>query len=352
MTSSTFTTPALTARDLCVTFQRGSRQTRVIHDVCFEIAPGETLALVGESGSGKSVTSMALMRLLGKANRAAVTGQVLLPDDEDGEAIDLLAVGDDEMRRLRGRRIAMIFQEPLTALNPVHRIGDQIAEAVRFHTGGSRRAARERALELLEQVGIPEPRSRIDSYPHELSGGMRQRVVIAIALAMEPDVLIADEPTTALDVTVQAQILTLLKELQRKNGMAMLFITHDFGVVSEVADRVAVMYAGRIVEEGAVATVLEQPFMPYTAGLLASVPKLELAGLPGKCLATIAGSVPDPAHLPDGCSFHPRCTFCVPGICDRTVPALETLSPRRRVRCARVHELIPAEEIPPCPLTS
>jgi oligopeptide/dipeptide ABC transporter ATP-binding protein len=351
MTFSTFPPFALTARDLCVTFHRNGRQTRVIHDVCFEIAPGETLALVGESGSGKSVTSMALMRLLGKASRAAITGQILLPGDNGDDAVDLLTVSDEAMRRLRGRRVAMIFQEPLTALNPVHKIGHQIAEGVRFHTGCSNRAARQRALELLEQVGIPEPGSRIDSYPHELSGGMRQRVVIAIALAMEPDVLIADEPTTALDVTVQAQILELLKDLQRRNGMAMLFITHDFGVVSEVADRVAVMYAGRIVEEGAVEAVLDRPIMPYTAGLLASVPKFEMAGVSGEQLASIAGNVPDPAQLPNGCSFHPRCTHYVPGLCDSAVPALKPLTAGRYVRCTRAHEIITAEEIAPCPLT-
>ncbi|WP_110647952.1 ABC transporter ATP-binding protein [Salinicola peritrichatus] len=338
------TAPALIARELCVSFHKAGGSVQVIHDVCFEIAPGETLALVGESGSGKSVTSMALMRLLGKANRVSLSGQVLLPGASDGDFVDLLAVDDHAIRRLRGRRIAMIFQEPLTALNPVQRIGAQIAEAVRFHGGCSRRAARARALELLEQVGIPEPRSRLDSYPHELSGGMRQRVVIAIALAMEPEVLIADEPTTALDVTVQAQILALLKQLQRDNGMAMLFITHDFGVVSEVADRVAVMYAGRVVEEGAVGAVLERPLMPYTAGLLASVPKLELAGLPGAPLATIEGSVPDPARLPEGCSFHPRCREYRPGICDGAVPPLADLPGARRIRCARAGEWIASEE--------
>lgn len=343
--------PALQTQDLCITFYQAGHQIQVIRDVCFEIAPGETLALVGESGSGKSVTGMALMRLLGKSSRAAISGQVLLPSHGDSDVVDLLKVEDAAMRHLRGRRIAMIFQEPLTALNPVHRIGDQIAEAVRFHTRSSRRTARQRALELLEQVGIPEPGSRIDSYPHELSGGMRQRVVIAIALAMEPDVLIADEPTTALDVTVQAQILALLKTLQHKTGMAMLFITHDFGVVSEVADRVAVMYAGRIVEEGAVKAVLEHPIMPYTVGLLASVPRFELAGLPGERLSTIAGSVPDPAHPPAGCSFHPRCVHHVPGTCDDTVPTLEPLAPGRHVRCARVQELIPAEEMQSCPPT-
>ncbi|WP_110686176.1 ABC transporter ATP-binding protein [Salinicola aestuarinus] len=344
--------PALAVRDLCVTFQRNGCETRVIHDIDFEIAAGETLALVGESGSGKSVTSMALMRLLGRQSRAAVTGQVALHAATEREPIDLLQIDDARMRQLRGRRIAMIFQEPLTALNPVHRVGDQIAEVVRFHSGSPRRQARAQALALLEQVGIPEPSSRLDSYPHELSGGMRQRVVIAMALAMEPDVLIADEPTTALDVTVQAQILTLLKTLQRDTGMAMLFITHDFGVVSEVADRVAVMYAGRIVEEGDVEAVLARPLMPYTAGLLASVPRLERAGLPGERLATIAGRVPDPASLPAGCSFQPRCTFAVPGTCDSAVPALASLKAGRRVRCTRAHELIPAEELSPCPQTS
>jgi len=240
---------------------------------------------------------------------------------------------------VRGNRVAMIFQEPLTSLNPVHRVADQIAEAIRFHDHLSKAQARARALALLEQVGIPEPAQRMECFPHELSGGMRQRVMIAIALAMEPDVLIADEPTTALDVTVQAQILDLLRNLQKKNGMAILFITHNFGVVAEIADRVMVMYAGRIVEQGSVAQVLSSPRMPYTRGLLAAVPRFEHAGLGQGDLGTIAGFVPDPAAPPAGCAFHPRCAFSIAGRCDSLAPALEEVEQGHQLRCVRWQEL-------------
>lgn len=323
---------------LSVAFRKGNAYVPVVHDINFNIRAGETLALVGESGSGKSVTSLAMMKLLAQAPRTRIEGSAVVADGR-GHAIDLVAMGEQQMRHVRGNRVAMIFQEPLTSLNPVHRVGDQIAEAIRFHESLSKTQARARALSLLEQVGIPEPAQRMESFPHELSGGMRQRVMIAIALAMEPDVLIADEPTTALDVTVQAQILDLLRNLQRKNGMAILFITHNFGVVAEIADRVMVMYAGRIVEQGSVAQVLSSPRMPYTRGLLAAVPRFEQAGLEQGDLGTIPGFVPDPAAPPDGCAFHPRCAFSIAGRCDSRAPPLEEVEQGHQLRCLRWQEL-------------
>jgi len=323
---------------LSVAFRRGDGYVPVVHDINFSIRAGETLALVGESGSGKSVTSLAVMKLLAQAPKTRIEGSAVVADS-NGNAIDLVAMSEQQMRHVRGNRVAMIFQEPLTSLNPVHRIGDQIAEAIRFHDHLSKAQARARALALLEQVGIPEPAQRMECFPHELSGGMRQRVMIAIALAMEPDVLIADEPTTALDVTVQAQILDLLRNLQKKNGMAILFITHNFGVVAEIADRVMVMYAGRIVEQGSVAQVLSSPRMPYTRGLLAAVPRFEHAGLGQGDLGTIAGFVPDPAAPPAGCAFHPRCAFSIAGRCDSLAPALEEVEQGHQLRCVRWQEL-------------
>lgn len=323
---------------LNVAFRKGGGYVPVVHDINFSIRAGETLALVGESGSGKSVTSLAIMKLLAEAPKTRIDGSAIVADSH-GNPIDLVAMGEQQMRHVRGNRVAMIFQEPLTSLNPVHRVGDQIAEAIRFHQSLSKADARARALALLEQVGIPEPVKRLDCYPHELSGGMRQRVMIAIALAMEPDVLIADEPTTALDVTVQAQILDLLRTLQKKNGMAILFITHNFGVVAEIADRVMVMYAGRIVEQGSVGQVLTSPRMPYTRGLLAAVPRFEHAGLAQGELGTIAGFVPDPSALPAGCAFHPRCAYSVAGRCDSEAPVLEEIEKGHYLRCVRWQEL-------------
>jgi oligopeptide/dipeptide ABC transporter ATP-binding protein len=323
---------------LNVAFRKGGGYVPVVHDINFSICAGETLALVGESGSGKSVTSLAIMKLLAEAPKTRIDGSAIVADSH-GNPIDLVAMGEQQMRHVRGNRVAMIFQEPLTSLNPVHRVGDQIAEAIRFHQSLSKADARARALALLEQVGISEPVKRLDCYPHELSGGMRQRVMIAIALAMEPDVLIADEPTTALDVTVQAQILDLLRTLQKKNGMAILFITHNFGVVAEIADRVMVMYAGRIVEQGSVGQVLASPRMPYTRGLLAAVPRFEHAGLAQGELGTIAGFVPDPSAPPAGCAFHPRCAYSVAGRCDSEAPALEEIERGHHLRCMRWQEL-------------
>ncbi len=330
-------TRRLTVRDLRVGFRTEGGFVEVVHDVSLTLDAGETLAVVGESGSGKSVASLALMRLLPAPPRARITGRAIL--HHGGEEHDLISLSEARVRRLRGARIAMIFQEPLTSLNPVHRVGAQIVEAIRAHRGVSRGDARRRALELLDLVGIPEPQKRLAAFPHELSGGMRQRVMIAMALALEPDVLIADEPTTALDVTVQAQILELLRALQERTGMAMLFVTHNFGVVAETADRAMVMYSGRVVEEGTVEQVLTRPLMPYTHGLMRSVPRLDHAGRSSEPLGTIEGFVPDPAHLPAGCVFHPRCPHHVPGRCDAGLPELEAAAEGHRLRCKRWREI-------------
>jgi oligopeptide/dipeptide ABC transporter ATP-binding protein len=293
----------------------------VLEDVSFTIAPGETLGLVGESGCGKSVTALSLMRLL-PAPPARVTGGRIVFDGSD-----LLAMDAASLRAIRGDRVAMIFQEPMTSLNPVFTIGDQIGESLIVHRGASRAAARAEAARLLDLVGIPAATSRLDRYPHELSGGQRQRAMIAIALACRPRLLIADEPTTALDVTVQAQILDLIARLRRELGMAVLLITHDLGVVAEFCDRVAVMYAGRIVEEAPAATLFAAPGHRYTEALLRSMPA---ANPPGRALPSIPGSVPPPAARGAGCVFAPRCGYAV----ERCSGELPTLSaPPHRLRC-------------------
>jgi len=334
--------PLLDVRELAVTFATDNGAVRAVNDVSFTLRAGETLALVGESGSGKSVTSLAVMRLTPPAPRVKLGGAILFRG-RDGTVRDLATLDAETMRRVRGDEISMIFQEPMTSLNPVHRIGDQIAEAVMLHRGVNRRAALKRAEELLDRVGIPEARRRLSAYPHHLSGGMRQRVMIAMALACDPRVLIADEPTTALDVTVQAQILELLKELQAATGMAILFITHNLGVVAEIADRVMVMYAGRIVEEGEVVPVLTRPLMPYTQGLLRSVPHLDPDRLGMTPLEAIPGSVPDPMRPPPGCAFEPRCAHAEAGACDAAMPVLEEAESGHQVRCRRWRSL--AEEM-------
>jgi oligopeptide transport system ATP-binding protein len=302
-----------------------------VRDVSFTLRRGETLALVGESGSGKSVTSLAVMRLTPPAPRARLAGSALFRG-RDGPVRDLVALPESEMETIRGNEISMIFQEPMTSLNPVLQVGLQIAEAIIYHRGQSRREALGEAERLLELVGIPEPRRRLSAYPHHLSGGMRQRVMIAMALACGPSVLIADEPTTALDVTVQAQILELLKELQSRTGTAILFITHNLGVVAEIADRVMVMYAGRIVEQGGTVPVLKQPLMPYTQRLLRSVPSLERVGENAPVLEAIAGNE---LHMPSGCSFHPRCVHAEGGVCDAAVPGMEEAAQGHLLRCHR-----------------
>ena len=301
-----------------------------VEGVSFALAEGETLAIVGESGSGKSVTAMALMQLLDRRS-ARISGRALLDNQ------DLLALPERAMADLRGQAIGMIFQEPMTSLNPVHTIGDQIAETLIRHERLSRRAAAARAVALLEQLGIPEPARRARAYPHELSGGMRQRAMIATALACGPRILIADEPTTALDVTIQAQILDLLRRLQQDTGMSMIFITHNLGVVAEIADRVVVMYAGEVVEDAPVAALLSRPMMPYTAGLMRSVPRLDavLDAHESRRLVAIPGAVPDPRHRPVACRFQPRCAHARPDPCGLARPMLEAAAPGHHVRCAR-----------------
>jgi oligopeptide/dipeptide ABC transporter ATP-binding protein len=293
-----------------------------VDGVSFTLDRGQTLALVGESGCGKSLTSLALVQLIPSP------GQV-----EDGSTIrlgdtDVLALRGEALRRIRGRRIGMVFQDPMTSLNPVFTVGDQIAEGVRAHFDVTRAEARRRALRLLQEVGIPDPAARLDAYPHQLSGGMRQRVMIAIALSAEPDILVADEPTTALDVTVQAQILEVLDRLRDTHGMAVLLITHDLGIVAGRADRVAVMYAGQIVEEAPTASLFARPSHPYTQGLFASIPRI--TGPVGR-LSPIGGSVPPPGAWPSGCRFRPRCPKAFEK--SKTMPPLLPVGPDHRMRC-------------------
>jgi peptide/nickel transport system ATP-binding protein len=288
--------PLLLVSHLTTVFDTARGPVAAVDDVSFEIRTGETLALVGESGSGKSVTALSIMRLAQPPGRIAA-GEVRF------KGRDLLSLGEREMQAVRGAHISLIFQEPMTALNPVFRIGDQIAEALVVHRRATRRDAREKTLELLRSVRIPNPESRITDYPHHLSGGMRQRVMIAIALACRPSLVIADEPTTALDVTLQADILDLLREMKAAFDLSLLLITHDLGIVAEIADRVAVMYAGRIVETGPLRAIFRGPAHPYTRGLLASMP----GGRRGERLRAIEGSVPPPGDLPPGCAFNPRC---------------------------------------------
>jgi oligopeptide transport system ATP-binding protein len=308
---------------LRTTFRSGDRVTRAVDDVSFHLDRGETLGLAGESGCGKSVTSLSIMRLVPPPGRIEA-GRVLL----DGR--DLLTLPEEEMRAVRGRRISMVFQEPMTSLNPVFTIGRQLTEVFETHFGRARREARRDAVELLRRVGLPDPGRRFDEYPHQMSGGMRQRVLIAIALGGRPDVLIADEPTTALDVTIQAQILELIDGLRLELGMGTLLITHDLGIIAGTARRVAVMYAGRIVETGPASEVFARPWHPYTEGLLRSLPSGRTSG--GGRLTVIPGTVPDLAVLPPGCSFEPRCQRRVPA-CREAPPPFEEKAPDIFARC-------------------
>jgi oligopeptide/dipeptide ABC transporter ATP-binding protein len=316
----------LEVRNLSVQFPGQPRPVAAVRDVSFAIPRGGVLGLVGESGSGKSVTSLAMMRLL--PMDAAVGGDISF--EIDGGAKSLLTLGADQMRTLRGSRISMVFQEPMTALNPILRVGDQIAEAVRAHNDVSRKEARERAVEALNEVAINDAPQRANDYPHQLSGGMRQRVMIAMAIVNRPELLIADEPTTALDVTVQAQVLDLLARLREKFGLAMLFISHDLAVVSHVADQVGVMYAGTLVELGLREEIFRAPAHPYTRGLLDAVPTLKSDRQ--RPLQTIEGSVPAIGALPAGCPFDPRCDLRVED-CGRELPALEEVGPGHWARC-------------------
>ena len=329
MIDSSSTPLALRVRNLCVTFTGGQREVPAVRNVDIDVRRGEFVALLGESGSGKSVTARAVMGLIEPATRIEAD-ELLLGD------IDLLSLNEESRRQLRGEKMSLVLQDALSALNPVMTIGNQIAELFRVHRGETRRQAANRAIELLGLVGIPSPAQRVNDYPHQFSGGMRQRILIAMAIALEPDLLIADEPTTALDVTVQAQILDLLNGLRDQLGMGILLITHDLGVVMEVADRLAVMYAGRIVEQGDADRILDLPAHPYTQALLRSVPQ---SADRGSELLTIPGSPPSPAQAPAGCAFHPRCHLAI-DICRTARPPLEEVADGRLSACHRSEELL------------
>ena len=314
----------LSVEDLTICFPIAGRQVPVVRNLSTRLGPGEFIGLVGESGSGKSMTALAVLGLLPPAARIT-TGRI----EFDGR--DLLRCSEKEMRSVRGDRIAMVFQEPMTALNPVLSIGFQVAEGIRAHRDVTRADALERARELLELVAIPHAAERLDDYPHQLSGGQRQRAMIAMALAAEPEILIADEPTTALDVTIQAQILDLLLELRQRLGLTVLLITHDLGVVAETCDRALVMYAGRIVEEAAVEDLFGKPSHPYTRGLMEAQPDLTRSRSSGE-LPTIPGQVPDPTNLPGGCAFHPRCSEVMERCAD-ALPSLYAVDETHRSAC-------------------
>jgi len=328
--------PLIEVRNLKRYFGNTDKPVRAVDDVSFAIRAGETLGLVGESGSGKSVTSLTLMRLLPKTARAQVEGHARFVT-RAGREVDLLTLPDAEMRRLRGNELAMIFQEPMTSLNPVFTVGEQIAESVRLHKGLDRTAALAHAKRMLDLVEIPAAAQRLHEYPHQLSGGMRQRVMIALAMACDPTLLIADEPTTALDVTIQAQILVLMRRLQAETGMSILFITHNLGVVAHHADDVVVLYAGRVVEAAPVRSLFATPAHPYTQGLLACLPgKAHAAGQPRpKRLFAIRGQVSSPLSPPPGCAFEPRCDQAIPA-CAQAVPPLVVTDDLRQARCIRV----------------
>ncbi|MGE5581307.1 MAG: ABC transporter ATP-binding protein [Bacillota bacterium] len=315
--------PLLELKNLQTYFYTGQGVVKAVDGVSFEIYKGETLGVVGESGSGKSVTSLSIIRLIQEPPGRIIAGEILF------SGVDLLKKNKEEMRKIRGNEISMIFQEPMTSLNPVHTIGTQICEAIQLHQKKKRKEAAELALEMLHKVGIPLPEQRIKEYPHQLSGGMRQRVMIAMALSCNPKLLIADEPTTALDVTIQAQILDLMKKIQADFGSSIMLITHDLGVIAEIADRVAVMYAGKVVEYTAVKTLFKYPSHPYTLGLINSIPKLTGEK---KRLEAIPGTVPDLSQIPAGCSFHPRCKFATK-ICKESEPKVEAIADGHLVRC-------------------
>jgi len=339
------TRPFLSVENLVVHFPTPDGVVRATDGLSYTVEPGKTLGIVGESGSGKSVSSSAILGLH-RNTSAQVSGRIWL------DGVDLLSLSDKEMQERRGKDVAMIFQDPLSALHPYYTIGDQVAEAYRVHNKVSRKAARDRAIEMLDRVGIPNPQLRVDDYPHQFSGGMRQRAMIAMALINDPELLIADEPTTALDVTVQAQILDLLQDLQREFNTALIMITHDLGVIAEVADDVLVMYAGRAVEYGTTKQLLTAPAMPYTLGLIQSVP--DLSSDVNEPLRPIPGNPPSLLDPPSGCAFAPRCTFkhlVADGLPDTVMPELEEIAPGHLRRCHLTeHDLSkltpkPAEEV-------
>jgi len=318
--------PLLEVRDLRTSFFTDAGEVRAVDGVSFAVEPGKLMGLVGESGSGKTVSVLSVMRLLPESARV-VGGAVML----DGR--DLLELSEPEMRAVRGAKIAMIFQEPMTSLNPVFTIGSQIGEAVRLHQHTARRETLERTIEALRLVGIADPERRVNDYPHQLSGGMRQRVMIAMALACNPRLLIADEPTTALDVTIQAQILDLIRELQARLGLAVILVTHDLGIVAQYADDVTILYAARVMEQAPSAELFRNPLNPYTRGLLESIPGAD--SVHHRRLRAIAGTIPNALHPPSGCRFHPRCPMVIDE-CARVVPPLEAKAPQHLVACIRV----------------
>ncbi|KAB8030939.1 ABC transporter ATP-binding protein [Fluviispira multicolorata] len=316
----------LSVENLVTSFNIAGKDINAVDNCSFQVKKGMTLGIVGESGCGKSVTSLSIMRLIQTPPGKISSGKILF------ENKDLLKLKEPEIRSIRGNRISMIFQEPMTSLNPVYTIGSQIAEVFILHKGASHKEARNLSIEMLKQVRIPSPEKRIDEYPHQLSGGMRQRIMIAIALACKPSLLIADEPTTALDVTIQAQILALMNNLQKENGMSTILITHDLGVVAETCDDVAVMYAGKIVEKSSAKELFTNPKHPYTIGLLNSIPKL---GVKKHRLNTIPGMVPSLGKLPKGCRFQDRCTL-MSDECKVTEPELKTLSQNKQAACLKI----------------
>ncbi len=330
-------TTVLQIEDLRTSFFTEEGEIAAVNGVTVSLERGKVLALVGESGCGKSVTSYSILRLIRPPGR--IIGGKIVFTPQNGEPIDIAALDEksDALYKVRGGHISMIFQEPMTALSPVHTVCNQISEAITLHPDVSKKQAREMAIEMLRKVGIPGAERRIDQYPHEMSGGMRQRVVIAMALVCNPEILIADEPTTALDVTIQAQILRLIKQLQTERGTSVVFITHDLGVVAQIADDVAVMYVGRVVEKASVREVLKAPLHPYTMSLLKSLPSL---GVRGQRLPAISGSVPSLTAIPPGCPFHPRCPQAVMGVCDvGNPPELRTFSGDRQAACVRIEEI-------------
>src|SRR5215207_8940526 len=344
---TTHDSPLLAVRDLKTYFFQDDGLVKAVDGASFDVFPGKTLGIVGESGCGKSVTARSIMRIVDRPGRI-VGGQILLRRDgksvsrlvgksgrrQVGEgAVDLVKLKADgaEMRAINGGDIGLIFQEPMTSFSPVHTVGNQIVEAIRLHRTMSKKAARDRAVELLRLVGVPRPEGRIDEYAHQLSGGLRQRAMIAMALAADPKLLIADEPTTALDVTTQSQILNLLLDLQERNGMAIILITHDLGVIAEMADDVVVMYLGRVVEEGPVDDIFHAPKHPYTRALLRSIPSVDSP--PRRKLPTISGSIPHPYNRPPGCPFHTRCPDFMPGLCNVVEPALAAVGAGQMAAC-------------------
>jgi oligopeptide/dipeptide ABC transporter ATP-binding protein len=321
----------LSIRDLKTYFFQDEGTVKAVDGATFDVYPGQTLGIVGESGCGKSVTAQSILRIVDQPGRI-VGGEIMLRLTS-GEEIDLtrLHPNSKEVRAIRGGEIGLVFQEPMTSFSPVHTVGNQIVEAVQLHCGVNDREARKRAIEALRQVGIPKPERRIDEYAFELSGGLRQRAMIAVALSCNPRLLIADEPTTALDVTTQAQILDLLRQLQEQRGMAVMLITHNLGVIAEMADDVVVMYLGRVVEEGPVDSIFHAPKHPYTRALLDSIPSIE--STPRVKLPTISGSIPHPYNRPAGCPFHPRCPSFMPGVCDDQEPRLQVVGERQKASC-------------------